>query len=82
MKVWVYREISGEITRVLEEHGALESGQICVRIPTFNTSQILYVLRDMVKQGVILKEKAGTKPFLESVMLRNVYKYKVRSEEC
>jgi len=78
MKKETHKKIADEIIKLLNNKGPLESGQICVRLQ-FTSSAILEVLRDLVDRDIIVKEKHGTKPFIESVMLRNVYKYRVKT---
>ena len=73
-----YQEIADSIIQVLNSEGSLEFGELNKRIH-FVSSAVREVLSDLVDGDIIVREKHGTKPYINSVMLRNVYKYKVKT---
>lgn len=71
-------EISNSIIGTLNTYGALEFGSLCIKVRSeigYTSTPVKSVLADLVDGGIIAREKCGTKPYINSVMLRNVYKY-------
>ena len=75
-----YQEVVNNIIEVLHIYGPLEIGEINKKV-VFVSSVVIKCVNDLYKRGILVREKVGMKPFSESVMLRNVYKYRLRTIE-
>ena len=78
MKQATYKKIANSIVETLNMCGELEFGELSIRTEFVSTA-VREVLSDLLRRDIVVRVNCGTKPYIGSVMLRNVYKYKVKT---